>query len=373
MQHQSAHPATRKRPASATPAYDAVSDPLTLADEVTTFAQLYHKAHSETVTPQSAPATRAERWNNTAKKDWSSLIDDMPFSTRYAFGISSFSDNIAAGYNFISGAANKLYHFGKGAYQFVSEVNKALPHVGELKMVGSLHEYWKNIVHTHNTVIQGLTHTANEVGHNMRIALTAKNANVAGYAAGQLAGDAIIAYAAPKGLNLAGKTLKNIGGKTFGMFGRTVETGKGRILSTGGRQIESVNAWNQAEKDAALFYEIIRNNPSNSDVMIIAKNSGMLEFQVQRIKQHLFHDTHILDTGVGRFAPDIEIADAWTRLQNGNFVKEDLQLLQHEYYEARFKGIFKTDYITAHRASNRSGRIWDPERFITKPEMHWRP
>ena len=56
--------------------------------------------------------------------------------------------------------------------------------------------------------------------------LASNSPAIAGYAAGQLAGDAIIAYAAPKGLNLSGKTLKNIGGRTFGMFGRTVETGE---------------------------------------------------------------------------------------------------------------------------------------------------
>lgn len=46
--------------------------------------------------------------------------------------------------------------------------------------------------------------------------------------------------------------------------------------------------------------------------------------------------------------------------------------MQHEYFEARFKGIFKTDYTTAHRAANNSGRIWEPDSFITTPEMSWR-
>ncbi|HEY2566589.1 MAG TPA: hypothetical protein VGH95_02610 [Candidatus Aquirickettsiella sp.] len=149
--------------------------------------------------------------------------------------------------------------------------------------------------------------------------------------------------------------------------------GEERLVSTGGRQIKSVNAWNKAERQAAEFYESIRSNPSNMDVSLISKNVGMPEFQVQRIKQHLFYDTHKLDTGVGRFSPDIEIADAWTRLQNGNFVKHDLQLLQHEYFEARFKGIFKTDYITAHNAAVDTGRFWKPEEFITTHEMSWRP
>lgn len=60
------------------------------------------------------------------------------------------------------------------------------------------------------------------------------------------------------------------------------------------------------------------------------------------------------------------------RLQNGNFVKQDIQLLQHEYFETRFKGIYKTDYQTAHDAAINSGRTWKPEEFVTTTEMKWR-
>jgi len=109
------------------------------------------------------------------------------------------------------------------------------------------------------------------------------------------------------------------------------------------------------------------------DVRLISMNAKMPAFQIQRIKEHLFFDTHILDAGIGHFSSDIEIVGAWTRLQKGNFVKQDLQLLQHEYFEARFKGVFKTNYKTAHLASNNSGRTWKPEDFITTAEMSWRP
>ena len=135
----------------------------------------------------------------------------------------------------------------------------------------------------------------------------------------------------------------------------------------------SVRATLKADEEAAKFYEMVRSNPSNIDVDLISKNSGMPVFQVQRIKQHLFFDTHQLASGVERFAPDIEITDAWMRLHRGTFVKQDIDLLQHEYFEARFKGIFKTDYITAHTAANDSRRIWDPHEFITTPDMSWRP
>ena len=74
-----------------------------------------------------------------------------------------------------------------------------------------------------------------------------------------------------------------------------------------------------------------------------------------------------------RFDPYIEIADSWERLQSGTFVKQDLELLQHEYFESRFESLYQTDYITAHNASIFSGYDWHPDEFITIPEMTWRP
>ena len=75
---------------------------------------------------------------------------------------------------------------------------------------------------------------------------------------------------------------------------------------------------------------------------------------------------HILSGGrVARFDPYIEISDAWSRLQNGNFVKQDIQLLNHEYYESRFEGIHRSDYNTAHAAADYSGRKWSPDEFIS--------
>lgn len=61
------------------------------------------------------------------------------------------------------------------------------------------------------------------------------------------------------------------------------------------------------------------------------------------------------------------------RLQSGSFVEQDIQLLHHEYFESRFEGIFKTDYKNAHNAAIKSGRTWNPEEFVTLPEMSWRP
>ena len=57
---------------------------------------------------------------------------------------------------------------------------------------------------------------------------------------------------------------------------------------------------------------------------------------------------------------DPEIADAWYRLTNGTYNQNDIDLLNHEYFESKFESFYKTDYRTAHNKTEESGRIWDP-------------
>ena len=66
---------------------------------------------------------------------------------------------------------------------------------------------------------------------------------------------------------------------------------------------------------------------------------------------------------MARFDGDPEIVNAWNRLEAGDFVQSDIDLLRHEIFESKFEGIFKTDYKTAHNAtiSERIQRTWDPE------------
>ncbi len=111
------------------------------------------------------------------------------------------------------------------------------------------------------------------------------------------------------------------------------------------------------EQYAPNAYEAIRRN--TDDVARIAINTGWSEFRIQRIKNHLFYHQHQLDYGFDLFDPDPDIADAWFRLQQGDFNDEDLRLLAHEYFESRFEGIFHTNYRTAHEATERSGRLWN--------------
>jgi hypothetical protein len=53
--------------------------------------------------------------------------------------------------------------------------------------------------------------------------------------------------------------------------------------------------------------------------------------------------------------------NAWNRLETGDFVDSDIDLLRHEIFESKFEGIFKTDYQTAHGRTIDSGRTWIPE------------
>ena len=87
--------------------------------------------------------------------------------------------------------------------------------------------------------------------------------------------------------------------------------------------------------------------------------------KIQRIKSHLFYDDHILrDGSIRPFDPNSEIAAAWDRLYRGDFVKNDIQLLEHEYFESRFERLFKTDYDTAHKAAQdlKRGRPWESNK-----------
>ena len=99
------------------------------------------------------------------------------------------------------------------------------------------------------------------------------------------------------------------------------------------------------------------------DIDTIAKNTGLAKSKIEKIKKHLFYDEHLLRDGKGVFGADPEVASAWDRLINGDFIENDLKLLEHEFFESRFEKIFKTDYSTAHEASINSGRDWEPPKF----------
>jgi hypothetical protein len=113
----------------------------------------------------------------------------------------------------------------------------------------------------------------------------------------------------------------------------------------------TVEGWEEAEK----AYKAIRNS-SDDDVINISRNTGIREAVIKRVKEHLFRKAHILDAGISGFDADPATVNAWRRMEEGTYTPKDLQLLEHEYFESRFEGIFKTDYRSAHDAANRSCR-----------------
>ncbi|MBA4538839.1 hypothetical protein H1Z61_17345 [Bacillus aquiflavi] len=102
---------------------------------------------------------------------------------------------------------------------------------------------------------------------------------------------------------------------------------------------------------------------NNNDIEKIAANIGLPKWKIARIKDHLFYKSHKKDNGVGRFDADPDMADAWERLIEGKNIKSnDIDLLNHEFFESRFEGIFKTNYRTAHDKTIESGRVWFPPK-----------
>ena len=113
---------------------------------------------------------------------------------------------------------------------------------------------------------------------------------------------------------------------------------------------QDYDGWDKAE----AYYDKVRQ--CDKDVAQIAHHTPYDLQQVRTIKDHLFINEHQLDDGMARFDADPLIANAWSRLSQGKHFPKDLQLMEHELFEARFESLFDTDYRTAHDAANRSGR-----------------
>lgn len=109
-------------------------------------------------------------------------------------------------------------------------------------------------------------------------------------------------------------------------------------------------------------YDAIR--ASRTDVADIAARTGYKPKNIQKVKDHLFVDEHVLDRyrgdeRIGRFDSDIEIAKAWERLRAGNFTHDDIKLLKHEIAERWYMQRHGPSYNAAHEAAQ--GRFPAPE------------
>ena len=63
-----------------------------------------------------------------------------------------------------------------------------------------------------------------------------------------------------------------------------------------------------------------------------------------------------------------DVATAWNNMKKNTFSKEDLAIFNHELFETKFEGVFKTNYRTAHDAANRSGRFSGMDR--NEPDLY---
>lgn len=110
-------------------------------------------------------------------------------------------------------------------------------------------------------------------------------------------------------------------------------------------------------KKAEEMYEKIRLN--NTDVKVIAKNTGLSEKYIDMIKNHIFIKEHDLgNLGVRRFDADPNIVAAWERLVNNTFCSVDVTFLQHEYAESLIMEILEIKQSIAHAITNNQFN-WD--------------
>ena len=138
--------------------------------------------------------------------------------------------------------------------------------------------------------------------------------------------------------------------------GEAGSVGPDNNLPNNGKQTGSGSYSGSADE----AYDAIRS--SDTDVDAIAANTGIKPENIQKVKDHLFNDEHVLDRYVDygipaetkRFDSDIKIAEAWKRLESGNHTDADIQLLKHETAERWIERRRGSGYTESHdRASER--------------------
>lgn len=117
--------------------------------------------------------------------------------------------------------------------------------------------------------------------------------------------------------------------------------------ATGGKYDRGTVEWTlRRDDEAESYYDAMRS--TNDDVRAIAKSVGWTEYSIARIKQHVFLNKHILDDGIRRFDADYNMAVAWQRLINGDYLDRDIMLLKHEYLESVVEKKYNLTYREAH-------------------------
>ena len=126
------------------------------------------------------------------------------------------------------------------------------------------------------------------------------------------------------------------------------------------------------EELAKQIYETIRQ--STDDTARVATNLNYKESNVEKIKDHLFHNEHILDryealgeeAEIKRFDPNLKQGLAWLRVKNGIHTEQDIVFLKHEYAERHHEQKFGTGYSEAH---DRAQKKYDGEPLPAQDEL----
>ncbi|MFD2670541.1 hypothetical protein [Marinicrinis sediminis] len=127
----------------------------------------------------------------------------------------------------------------------------------------------------------------------------------------------------------------------------TEDAKDGQLVDEIGLSIDKVM---KREKTAIKFYDTFR--LLNNDIDNISENTGINKEAITRIKNHIFFESHLHNNGsVKRFDPDYEMAMAWERLINNEYLEKDILLLHHELFESTYMKLNGATYEQAHRAS----------------------
>ncbi|WP_143133448.1 hypothetical protein [Pseudoduganella namucuonensis] len=116
-------------------------------------------------------------------------------------------------------------------------------------------------------------------------------------------------------------------------------------------------------------YDAIR--ASNTDVAAIAKNTGIKPANIQKVKEHVFENEHLLDRYIDygipaqrmRFDSDLTQGNAWLRLENGTHTVDDIRWMKHETAERWYELKYNSGYSAAHNAADKRwpGNPWGGE------------
>ncbi len=148
-------------------------------------------------------------------------------------------------------------------------------------------------------------------------------------------------------------------GNRVGDVAKAADTASG-VSKAGGKPLLQTGAGAaDPSKLADEAYDVIR--ASSTDVNAIAKSTGYKPDNIQKVKDHLFNNEHVLDryvdlgvpATVQRFDSNIDIANSWRRLENGTHTPKDTQLLKHETAEAWHMRKHGSGYSAAHEAAQR--------------------